>query len=388
MADNEDSRFHRQERIAWWEQEVLDAARVIVVGAGALGNEILKNLALLGVGNILVADFDAIELSNLSRSVLFREDDIGRPKAEVAAAAVADLYPGVRIQAFTGNVVYDLGLGAYRWAQLVICGLDNVEARLSVNRACWKTSRPWIDGGIEALEGQMRMFVPPEGVCYECTMSEVDWKNLNARRSCALLSRGEMLAGRVPTVSTVSSVIAGIQCQEAVKWLHGRSDMAGRGVLFSGGRNELLPVTYTKDPGCLSHVTLPEVERLGAGVFQVRVGDLLELARERLGREAVLELSRDVLRELECPRCGAREEMLTSLGKVTEAEGLCPECREPRVPHALGEIDENCGLLDRAIGELGVPPFDIVVARNGEREVAYFFDGDADAVLGGLSNDE
>src|SRR5579885_420265 len=84
-----DDRFHRFRLISWWDQQKLRDAKVLVVGAGALGNEIVKNLALLGIGNILIADLDRVENSNLSRSVLFREADNGRPKAEVAARGAA-----------------------------------------------------------------------------------------------------------------------------------------------------------------------------------------------------------------------------------------------------------------------------------------------------------
>ena len=80
-------RFARLEAITWWDQPLLQKARVLVIGAGALGNEAIKNLALLGVGHVVVADMDRIELSNLSRSVLFRERDEGQPKAECAARA-------------------------------------------------------------------------------------------------------------------------------------------------------------------------------------------------------------------------------------------------------------------------------------------------------------
>ena len=83
----------------------------MVVGAGALGNEIIKNLALLGVGSIFVVDMDTIEDSNLSRSILFRAADEGRPKAQVAAEYAMQVNPDVKVQPFIGNVVYDLGLG-------------------------------------------------------------------------------------------------------------------------------------------------------------------------------------------------------------------------------------------------------------------------------------
>jgi adenylyltransferase/sulfurtransferase len=82
-------RFDRFRLIGWWDQDRLSQARVLVIGAGALGNEIVKNLALLGIGHVFVADRDRVENSNLSRSILFREQDCGRPKAEVVAQRAA-----------------------------------------------------------------------------------------------------------------------------------------------------------------------------------------------------------------------------------------------------------------------------------------------------------
>src|SRR5215210_2962222 len=113
-------RFDRLRGIPWWDQEKLDKAKVVVVGVGALGNEVLKNLALLGVGNIFIADLDNIEISNLSRSILFRARDQGRPKAQVAAEAIRDVYPDAKVQWFHGDVIHDLGLGVFHWADLVI----------------------------------------------------------------------------------------------------------------------------------------------------------------------------------------------------------------------------------------------------------------------------
>lgn len=383
----EEGRFDRQELIRWWDQKTLKQARVLVVGAGALSNETLKNLALLGVGNLFIVDLDLIECSNLSRSVLFTEHDVGRSKAVVAAEAVRRIYPDVAVQHLHGNAVYDLGLGVFHWAQIVIGGLDNREARLEISRNCWKTTTPWVDGGIEGLDGQMRLFVPPDDPCYECTMSEADWKLLEARRSCALLSRGEMQAGKVPTTSTVSSVIAGLQCQEAVKWLHGRSEFAGKGLVFKGLTNEFYEVVYQRKKGCYGHEALGELVPLHAGVQDLSLGAILEKARSELGADAALELNRDVLRELECPNCHTRTERLASLGTVTEAQARCPACETERIPHVLHEIDGDCGLLAKTPAEIGVPPFDIVTARCGEKEIALFFDADAPAVLGELAHD-
>src|SRR5947207_1434951 len=108
-------RFSRFRAINWWDQALLSAARVLVVGAGALGNEVIKNLSLLGVGNLLIADMDRIEESNLSRSVLFRASDQGQLKAERAAQAAREIYPGINAIPLNGNILADVGLGYFRW---------------------------------------------------------------------------------------------------------------------------------------------------------------------------------------------------------------------------------------------------------------------------------
>src|ERR1700730_1205621 len=94
----QEDRYSRLKQIEWWNQDTLVQAKILVLGCGALGNEVLKNLALLGVGHIILVDFDVIEISNLSRSVLFRSSDCGLPKVEVAAARIKEINPDVKVQ--------------------------------------------------------------------------------------------------------------------------------------------------------------------------------------------------------------------------------------------------------------------------------------------------
>ena len=119
-----------------------------MVGAGALGNEVIKNLVLMGIGHIYIIDFDTIEAANLSRSPLFRESDSGREKAEVAAARAKELNPDVHIQYLHGDVTTDLGLGVFRRMDVIVGCLDNREARLAVNRFAYWMDKPWVDGAI------------------------------------------------------------------------------------------------------------------------------------------------------------------------------------------------------------------------------------------------
>ncbi len=381
----EEDRFQRFSLIGWWNQSRLRNAKVLVIGAGALGNEIVKNLSLLGFGNLFIADLDNIENSNLSRSVLYRERDNGTSKARTAARSAKELFPGMKAQAFHGNVLYDLGLGVYRWADVVIAGLDNREARLSINRNCWKLGKPWIDGAIEQINGIARVFAP-DGPCYECTMSETDWQLLNRRRSCNLLTKDEMQEGKVPTTPTISSIIAGVQCQEAVKLLHGMETIAGKGFVFNGISCDSYLVEYQRNDDCYSHDTADRIVPLPAKAADTRVADLLARARNDLGPDTVLELGRDILTALRCPFCGKTESIYQSLGQVRNSAATCPECGRRREAMTAFTIDGTQDFLDQTFAGIGIPPFDIVWARNGGMLVGYEFADDAREVLGEVAS--
>ncbi|RME53929.1 MAG: ThiF family adenylyltransferase, partial [Deltaproteobacteria bacterium] len=203
-AGGED-RYARLREIPWWEQEVLAAARVIVVGAGALGNEVLKNLALLGIGSITIVDHDRIETSNLTRSVLFRRGDVGAWKAEVARDRVVEMNPDCRVEALSCDVIFDLGLGRFRRADVVFGCLDNLAARFFLNKFCYRTKTPYLDAALDHLNGDVRIFVPPEGACYECGMSEHDRRTLRKRVSC-LKTALPPIERHIPTTPTISAI--------------------------------------------------------------------------------------------------------------------------------------------------------------------------------------
>jgi adenylyltransferase/sulfurtransferase len=380
-----DDRFDRLRRIAWWDQKKLQAAKVLVVGAGALGNEILKNLALLGAGRIFIADLDTVETSNLSRSVLFRKRDRGRSKAEVAAESVVDIYPDVRIEAFSGDVIFELGLGVYRWADVVIAGLDNREARLHVNRCCFRVNTPWIDAATEVLQGIVRVFVPPDGPCYECTMSEADWEALKERRGCAGLRSDMLPAGRIPTTPTTASILAAMQCQEALKLFHGLDSLAGKGLVYDGQSNDVYVVPYSIAEECSSHAPLHSVVELEASVRTMTLEAGLKEAKRHLGPEAVLELNHELLLHFACLSCEQRQPVFQPLANVPEAHAICPTCGILRRPTSAKVISGGEDFLSRTFAECGVPQLDIVIARRGFATVGLAFTKDRAAVLRSLT---
>lgn len=374
----DESRYERLQQISWWRQDVLTRARVLVMGAGALGNEILKNLALLGVGRIVVVDSDRVELSNLSRSLLFRADDVARPKAEVAARRLREINPDVRVAPIVGDLRWAVGLGLIRRMDVVLAGLDSVGARVDLNQMCWRAGVPWIDGALDHLSGTMRTFVPPGEACYECTLSQQDYQRLSARYSCGLLPRDAAVLAGVPTAPTVAAMIAAWQVEEAVKWLHGHPKVGGEGISCYGLTHSFHRLRYRRREGCLAHESLGEVVPMPAATHHTTVGQMAELLRDQLGVEVVIELDREVAWAMSCPRCGARDEAPRPLFGLDHREARCPRCGNQRELHLTHGLDDRAAWRDLSLAELGVPPLHILVARQagGDRRWSFELTGD------------
>jgi adenylyltransferase/sulfurtransferase len=384
-AETQEDRFSRFRLIPWWDQEKIRNTRVLVIGAGALGNEILKNLALLGFCKIVVIDLDRVEESNLSRTVLFRKEDVGKAKADVAARAIQAMCPDVLVRPLLGNVMHDCGLGAFAWSDLILAGLDNREARLWINRSAWKMNRPWIDGAIEGINGVARVFLPGAAPCYECTLGETDWKLLQRRMSCNLLVHEAEVEGKVPTTPTISSIIAGIQVQEALKMIHGLPTLAGRGFVFEGLNHTSYSVTYTENADCMSHFTLKPVLELPQRSGEITLREILARARQDLdSAEVTIEFSRDVIAKLNCPACHAEERRFAAVGTVRYDEGRCPQCTQMRTVETAHSYAGTEDFGDSPVNMLGLPLYDVFTARTAEREIGYLISGDRQAVLGPL----
>lgn len=375
-----EDRYDRQTLITWWEQRRLAEASVLVVGAGALGNELVKNLALTGVGSIVVLDMDQVENSNLSRCVLFREGDEGADKARVVARRAAALNSEIRIVPVVGDARLAVTPALVSHFDLVLGGLDNREARLHINQACWKAGTPWIDGAIEGLLGVMRVFFPPDSACYECTMSEADHRALAARKSCALLTRSQLLEGKVPTTATSASVIAAMQVQEAIKLLHRDlldAPFDGKGFVFNGLTHDSYVVTYNRRPDCMSHdsydlSTARHFER------ERPLSEALAEAGDVLGSEAVLEAEHELVRSASCEACSTETPLHRLIETLSAEEAACPSCGRDRrlaLTHAIQTGDE---LLSLSAGELGMPAFEVLTARAGEQRLHFVLDGDRD----------
>ena len=368
-------RYNRLRLISWWRQDRLRAARVLVVGAGALGNEVVKNLALVGLGTTYLFDYDLVEPSNLSRSVLFRSEDGGRPKAEIAARRARELNPEMTIIPLHGDVITDVGLGLFADVDLVIGCLDNREARLWVNRQCWKVGTAWIDAGIQEIQGVVKVFVPPDSACYECAMTERDYQLLNLHYNCPLLRREEILAGKVPTAPTIASMMAALEVQEALKILHGLPVKAGAAMVFNGVANQFYTTQLPRREDCLSHETYPEPTAVQVG-HQAPASVLFDLARATVSGPLTLGLERDLVVAIECPRCGWRTEVMRPRTHVATSDAICPHCLEPGRPEIVSAVEEGAPLSAFSLAKLGIPPYDIVRVDGDEHSGFFLLDAD------------
>jgi adenylyltransferase/sulfurtransferase len=192
-----------------------------------------------------------------------------------------------------------------------------------------------------------------------------------------------MQTGKTPTTPTISSIIAGVQTQEAVKLLHGMQSFPGKGWVFAGLSADAYQVEFQRKEDCYSHDPLDEVIPLDAKASTITARALLDHARTILGPTAELVLGRDILEKLICPKCKAEEPLFMSLGKVTADKAWCPTCKDTRREvQTFHKIRGREPFLDQPLATIGVPPFDILVSRNADRAIGFELTADAAEVLG------
>jgi len=243
----DEDRYDRMRRIDWLDVDALAGTRCLIVGAGALGNEAVKCMALAGFGELTIVDTDAVDISNLSRCVLFGDDDDGASKAEVLAARAEELNPDVRATAVVARVqeLEDWGYG------IVIGCLDNVAARLHVNAHAVHHSVPYVDGATDGFRGKVQA-VLPGGPCLECAMNRSHMELMDTRFSCT--GGGTIFRPRMAAEITTTSVVAAVQVREAMKIASGRSDLCMRNVMYYDGVTGASDIYgLSVDPGCPNH---------------------------------------------------------------------------------------------------------------------------------------
>ncbi|MHA1361844.1 MAG: ThiF family adenylyltransferase [Candidatus Freyarchaeota archaeon] len=272
-----EDRYHRQKLVnvmgVAWNQDKLLNSTALIAGMGALGCESAKNLALMGLKKLIIIDNDVVELSNLSRQMLFRDQDIGKPKVVAAERTLTEMNPRLEVESIYDSIE-NVPIEKYREADIFLSSLDNFEGRRYLNSVAVSLNKPFIDAGIHGFFGHVRVIIPHVTPCYECYPPKGKqrvWCSLRRRKPEDLLnelekyhiksltfdiveelfSRGykteldlkhaklkdltaipgvneelakeiqEKIAPKLPAILTTNAIIAGIQSQEAIKVLLG-----------------------------------------------------------------------------------------------------------------------------------------------------------------------
>lgn len=360
--------------LSWFDMELVKNARVMVVGAGALGNEVLKNLALFGVNNIVIVDFDTIERSNLSRSVLFREADAEnkRPKVEAAAERLKEINPGLSIMTINGDIGPDVGLGLFREMDVVIGCLDSRYARYLINQHSFRANKAWVDGGIENMDGYVRVFRP--GVsCYACSLSPEEMEVIRLRTGCDIIAKNSAAGGRIATTPVIASIIGAIQVQEALKIIHsgkvkdnGFKSLEGMLYKYNGLTMQTnLFRMESHDDFCVNHDVWEPVVSISELSADTSVKEALGLIGEALGEEDVcINMMNNKFVSTLTPESTEKEvEVLLPQSKVETFlanNHLGTGARERIFQDFHEDIDKDFPYLHMTLKEIGIPPYDVI----------------------------
>ena len=229
-------------------QEKLRRARALVVGAGGLGCPALLYLAAAGVGEIGIADADAVAESNLNRQVLFGQDDIGKPKAETAAQYLREKYPDVRLTALPFFLTAENALETIAPYDIVLDGSDNFPTRYLVNDACVLLGKPLVFGAIYQYEGQVALFNAGE--------DPVNYRDLYPVPPAAHEIPNCEEAG---VLGVLPGIIGAMQAAEAIKWLAALGPGLTNKVLFYNLKtHSTFEIALAPNPD--ARLTLPQTE--------------------------------------------------------------------------------------------------------------------------------
>lgn len=343
---------------------------MLVVGAGALGNEVIKNLALLGVGRLTIVDRDCVEASNLTRSILFCTPSIDlhlerrTPKAELAALRVREINPDIEVS-FCVSELADVGLGRIRRADLVFSCVDNEMARLETAWACTRLNKPLADGGLGIINyssGLVSIFPGSEGPCYACRKGPKErgrlLSELHGREDPCWLKEEQLGAvGVVATTPLMASVVGAIQVELGLRaYWGGALGKRGEALRISlAPQSRLDRFAFERSPHCPLHEPLSligEVVELAMRSDRQTPRDLFEAFE----RAEYLCLDWPVTNAAKCLACG--HEWSPRVRRSRFRGQSCPDCgsqdlAETLVLDGIARESEWAGVT---FAELGLPP--------------------------------
>jgi molybdopterin-synthase adenylyltransferase len=234
LSPQETTRYSRQLIVEGWNQQKLKQSKILIAGIGGLGGVAATYLAVAGVGEIRLVDFDNVELSNLNRQILYSTDDIGLPKIQKARLRLSKLNPEIKVIPYNRRLDSSNFTEIAAGCDLIIDGLDNHETRLIINRAAYQAHVPYLYAAVNGWLGQIGLFNPPQTGCLACLMPE----------SIAV-------SQPTPVFGAIPGLVGSLQAIEALKHLMGiGSSLTNHLLIYNGLTQQTELLTLTVNPHC------------------------------------------------------------------------------------------------------------------------------------------
>jgi len=373
------------------------------VGAG--GNEVLKNLLLMGFGNITIIDFDHVEDSNLSRTTLFRKEDIGKSKAVVAAERLTEmaLHESPNIRALHGNLMTEIGKNIFWEHDIVISCVDTQNARVYINDWCVRANTPFFEMGFSNYDVNVCFFTPEgrivqtDGIAIEklpshngvfprlegdfpvCLREEIGIKSFDdERHSCSGFKVKDTNLTKIPTIQ-VSAAMAGVLvAMELIKYLDGKDTIRNKMLMFYGQTYGTDIFNYQRNPACRIHD-----EKIDCVVpievhSKTTLKEFIQKITDRLCAQILLYLPERYIISALCHCCGNVIHYDKRHSQISHTERWCASCREANPNYEMDtkygsgctvdvKTESSLGLpediLGRTLEQVGVPINDVLKVK-------------------------
>ena len=375
-----DNYFARQQLILNNETgERIKTAKVLVIGAGAGGNEVLKNLALMGFGNFTIVDFDPIESSNLSRTTLFSKDDIGKSKSEIAASTLnqISLHENPDIKGINAKI-QNVGKQVFLDHDIIVCCVDTMDARAYINDWCVRLKKPFFEMGFEKFTVQISFF-PNEQSTDSCLRELIGQDDFSgARQSCSKLKMKDTKLEHIPTIQVAAAMAGVLIATEIILFLRGDSRLKNKVLQYAAEYHRSLVIDVPQSTKCHKH------ENVNYELFQTRLNldntfeDILKELKERFNSDFYINWGEEYIYSVECESCKKEVIIKKFKPEVYDEERWCSSCLEKGCYDDNKDVKSNWKIckelnlfnpkhefyLKLKLSDFGIYDNDIIVVHN------------------------
>jgi len=381
------SYFDRQEMVIGSDaSKKIETLKILVIGAGAGGNEVLKNLALMGFGFFTIVDFDPIEDSNLSRTTLFSIKDVGKSKAETAASKLSaiSLHNSPIIRG-VNKKIQDIGKQIFLSHDIVICCVDTMDARAYINDWCVILKKPLFEMGFERFTVQISFF-PNECKTDSCLREIIGFGSQSGTRlqSCSKLKMADTKLVHIPTIQVAAALAGVLIASEIIMFLQTQSHLKNKMLQYIASNHRTMIVDIPQSSNCHLHEDLDHVIcHTDLDPYKNSFRDLLYKLKEQKGNDVYICWSEIFIDSMDCEHCGKTMQIKRFISDVNDKERWCEECqihyevipitKEWVINKELFLSNPNHNyFLNLPMSDYGVKKDDIIIVNNLQNETVRY----------------